>query len=134
MSRIYRISYHIISVTCARLPAFFLKYVDHFPACCSFIWQEVALIVRDFSDSRLLLGALGLLGDWSVTCAATVITLGCGVHVVSLDKSSDLLQQECIFSPVVSHSSHMATTHSKWYPLKKNPTTTTTTTRAKPEG
>lgn len=74
------------------------KYDNH-------LEQEVALIVTDFNACRLLLGALRLLGDLSVTCAAPAITLEC-VRVPLCIR--DRVQQECIFSPVVSHSSHMA--------------------------
>lgn len=77
--------------------------------------QEVALIVTDFNGCRLLLGALRLLGDLSVTPAVTVEC----VHVPLCVR--DRVQQGCIFSLVVSHSSHMAWTHSRWQPSNAPP-------------
>lgn len=76
----------------------------------SVLEPEKALIVTEFDACRLPLGAQRLLGDLSVTCAAPPITLGCG-HVTLCVR--DRVQQERIFYPVVSHSSHIAWRHSE---------------------
>lgn len=65
----------------------------------------MASIVTDFNASRLPLGALRLPGDLPDTRAAPAITLEC-VHVPLCGR--DRVQQECLFSFVASHSSHVA--------------------------
>lgn len=63
----------------------------------------MALIVTDFNACRLLLGALRLLGDLSVTCAAPAITLQC-VHVPLCVR--DRVQQESVSFPLCFHTPH----------------------------